>query len=208
MLSGMRAEVTAHTFVGAYPAEGRADGGAAYGADLDQATLALPQLRRGAGHRAPPGFFRLRPYLLHPCGHRLIVTLQRAAGWDLVRPAVPVQQRGRSLRGVALVEPPSDERRNPGDGPGLVRPPVRDRALVEFLLEHGEQFVAQDRARDRARRVQAGLAPIGPRLVPPLHRPDMHAQLFRDQRGVLTGGEALSRFKSQLLAKRLPLSQE
>lgn len=92
--------------------------------------------------------------------------------------------------------------------PGLIRPAVRDRAIVQPRLEHREQLVAKDRTRDRALREQAGLAANGPRPVPTLHRLDMHPKLLGDERTVLADSEALRHLQPRPLTKRLPLRRQ
>lgn len=87
--------------------------------------------RRRARRRAPPRSFHLRPGLLHPAGHRRLVSLDGTASGNLAGPAMPSEHRGDTLDGVALVEPP-DQGHDPRQGPGLVRPAVRDGPLEQF----------------------------------------------------------------------------
>jgi hypothetical protein len=68
-----------------------------------------PRPRRRARRRAPPRSFHLGPGLLHPAGDRRLVALHCPAGRHLAAPAVPLEQRGYTLHGVALVEPAPDE---------------------------------------------------------------------------------------------------
>ena len=88
----------------------------------------------------------------------------------LVASAVTSQHLRDARQREGLVERPPDECLDPGQGPGLVRPAVRNRALGQLDLQHGEQRVAQLRRGDRPRRAQPLAASFLPGPALPLHR--------------------------------------
>lgn len=94
--------------------------------------------RRRVRRRAPPRSFHLRPGLLHPAGHHVLVPLDRPPGGDLEATAVPLEQGGHPLHGVAPEKAAPDQRLDPRQGPRPGRPPMRHRPLGRLTLQHGE----------------------------------------------------------------------
>lgn len=102
-----------------------------------------PRPRRRSRCHAPPLCFRLRPYLLLPKLHRILVALQSAAGRALPGPAVPVHQPPGPRHQAGDPELPGDHLLDQDQGPSLVLPAMGRRPAHQLRVQHGKPGVRE-----------------------------------------------------------------